>query len=204
VETVAIVLLVLLLFGLAWVGILYLDARNSGWSDLARAYRAAGLFRGSVWSLESYWMVRMNWAGCEESLVQLFPRLPRDVSDERICAGQNNLWVGAGPEGLYLVPHFASRAFHPPVLVPWADVAVYEARVNWLGSITGMHAGLFGKAGPDGGLWSVDFRVFRFRRAPAVLLEVRKDHADRIAEAAGAAFPEVTAVGDAGGALTGG
>ena len=81
---------------------------------------------------------------------------------------------------------------------------MHAIRVHLFGALTGAHAGLFGTPVPDRGLWSDDFRVFRFRRAPAVLLEVRKDHADRIAEAAGAAFPEVTAVGDAGGALTGG
>jgi hypothetical protein len=83
---------------LAWLGIQFCAAAISGWRKLAQVYRANGPFSGRRWRLQS---AELRW---------------------RI--GYNNcLTLGSGAEGLFLSVLLPFRFSHPPLLIPWTDIA---------------------------------------------------------------------------------
>ena len=85
-----------LFFAGLWVGISFLMSRLSGWSSLARRYRAAAPPEGE----------RLTWASGQIGSVSF-----------RSC-----LNLTLAPSGLFLVPMLPFRLFMPPLLVPWTDV----------------------------------------------------------------------------------
>jgi len=96
---IAIAVAAVTVFVAFWCGIVALIAMVSGWSALARQYPAPEGHGGSSWGFESARM-RMNssYSGC--------------------------LSIHATRDGLYLavMPFFRFR--HPPLLIPWREVAI--------------------------------------------------------------------------------
>ena len=85
-------------FVLIWVTILKALAFAGGWSKLAARYPDSGLRPPS----RSLWMqsAKVGWVGYN-----------------------NCLTLGVGPEGLHLAVWPLFRAGHPPLLIPWDEVA---------------------------------------------------------------------------------
>lgn len=87
-----------------FLGIAALLSYLGGWSALAKQFRLMGVFAGVRWKMQSGHM--------------------------RGFAGYNNcLTVGCSPEGLYIamIPLFRFR--HPPLLVPWHEIAVSRRKI---------------------------------------------------------------------------
>ncbi|HPJ71373.1 MAG TPA: hypothetical protein PK636_01670, partial [bacterium] len=80
----------------AWCAALKIISRLSGWSALAETFGFPGMFEGKVYRFQSARMgpVNLNLA----------------------------LNLGADESGLYLVPVFFFRLFHPPLLIPWSEI----------------------------------------------------------------------------------
>jgi hypothetical protein len=198
-ETVATIFVIVLLFAGLWAGAQELIALLSGWTLLARAYRCSGAFRGAVWRTSTFKMIRMKWGGFEAGLGASFPFLPRDVPDEQFGARGGELTVGADPEGLYLAqPFVVFRPGHPPLFIPWGDIAVNRRSVRWIDELKQSFDNRFWpeeKAAPaDGGAAVRNgpvYFVFRFRKAPGVLLQFRESDGQRAAAAAGSSWPGV-------------
>jgi hypothetical protein len=193
----ALAFLVVLLYGGLWVGVLVLAAHASGWAALARAYRRPAPFRGQVWRLPNCRLTRMKWREYEGALVAFFPFLPLDITDDQLGAAAGELTVGGDPEGLYLAePHLLFRPGHPPVFVPWGDVAVTPRRAPWYEELRRQFSGRYWPAeqAPPAGAGAGEFGdrtywVFRFRRAPGVLLQLRESDGRRLAAAAAGSWP---------------
>lgn len=75
----------------------------SGWSTLARQFRAESEFTGSRWTAQTG---RMRWLATYGS-----------------C-----LTIGADASGLYLAVSLLYRFRHPPLFVPWQEITVSETR----------------------------------------------------------------------------
>jgi hypothetical protein len=95
---------VILLFVICtWMVVNLVVGLISGWSELARNYRATQGFVGRSWRFQS---ARFRW-----------------------LTGYNNvLTVGANPQGLYLAVFPLFRIGHPPLFIPWQDVSVRPGR----------------------------------------------------------------------------
>jgi predicted Zn-dependent protease len=76
------------------------------------------------------------------------------------------LTLGANDKGLYMAVLFLFRFGHPPLFIPWPDI-----------SITEKHS------------WMFEGIEMRFRQAPFVPLVLRTQLAERLAAAAGSAWP---------------
>lgn len=75
-----------------------------GWTRLAKRFRLKHSFTGTQWSGQS--------------------------GQTRWIAGYGNcLTVGCSPEGLYLATMPLFRFRHPPLLIPWAEVAIKRQRI---------------------------------------------------------------------------
>jgi hypothetical protein len=176
---------VLLANAALWIGAQTLGALASGWALLARAYRFRGPFRGRTWRVPGCELARMKWEGSDDILTALFPFLPLDMTDELFGAEATEFELGANADGLYLAAgRISFRPGHPPIFVPWADIAVGSAKHSWANYFLGRRGWAEGPpAGPD------DPLVFRFRHAPKVLLQVPGPAAAELAAAAGSAWP---------------
>jgi hypothetical protein len=124
-----------------WILILTIIARASGWATLATVYRLQESFDGQRWHLQT---AQMRWA----------------------TNYGNCLTVGASPRGLYLAVLFLFRPGHPPLLVPWADIAVHMRQRTWFTVVE-----------------------VRFRRVPGIPLRISARLAARLATAAGPWWP---------------
>ncbi len=80
-------------------GISFLIGQISGWSLLARRFRANGPFLGETWSWQSARF--RGW-----------------------CGYNNCLTVGASQEELYLAVMLPFRFFHPSLAIPWREIEV--------------------------------------------------------------------------------
>ena len=104
-------LLAILLFPVVWTGILGLVAHFGGWSRLARQFpaerRPAGkTYRGQSVGLSGF----ASYGGCT-TLID-------------------------SPEGLYVSLPFFFGLFHPPLLIPWAELRQAQPKkVLWQRSI---------------------------------------------------------------------
>jgi hypothetical protein len=98
-----------------WVGTLGLFAWIGGWTTWAARFPASGrVAAGEEWSVPDLHGVSL----------QRGPWLPSTGGGVRLIVGHR---------GFGLVPRFSNRPFHPPVWVPWHDVAsVTEERLMWL------------------------------------------------------------------------
>jgi hypothetical protein len=91
---------------LTFAAIFSIVGQVSGWSALARVYRHRGTFRGPRWRFQDLALRSfMNYSGC--------------------------VTVGIDEEGLYLA--FPPRIGHPPLLLPWNDLALACKEENVLG-----------------------------------------------------------------------
>jgi hypothetical protein len=80
-----------------WILVTYWIALTSGWRLLAKRFRFQGVFTGAKWNMQS---ARM-----------------------RTMARYNNvLTIGADNTGLFIVPMFLFRAWHPPLFIPWVEI----------------------------------------------------------------------------------
>lgn len=85
--------------------ILWLASQICGWAALARRYRAAERFTGRKRHFRSGKVGWGNYNGC--------------------------LTVGASAEGMYLAIVLIFRSGHPPLFIPWTEIAPREVR-HWL------------------------------------------------------------------------
>jgi hypothetical protein len=90
-----------------WFFVLSLIARLGGWSELADRYAFEANFDGPRRGLQSLSLER----------IKLMP-----------MSYNNVVTVGADVRGLYLAMFVLFRPFHPPVLIPWADIAAEERK----------------------------------------------------------------------------
>lgn len=88
---------------LFWCAILFLIAAVSGWRTLAQKFRLSSTFIGPTWGFQSAYMRWMGHYG-------------------------NCLNVGADSVGLKLSIVFPFRPGHPPLFVPWSEIAIGERR----------------------------------------------------------------------------
>jgi hypothetical protein len=161
---------------------------RAGWS---RAYRISGRFAGQVWRLKECRLVQMRWAGFEASLNAYFPYLPRDVPDNVSGSASYELDMGANPEGLYLAVQSGVKVWHPPLFIPWSDIAVSAERIEWINQpMSYRRFDSRGRGAPVSSGW-LDCLVFRFRQAPGVLLQLREEGAGPIVAAAAGSWPEL-------------
>ena len=104
-TTSALVPLIVIGFGaffvLIWTFVLWLAAWVGGWQKLAEQFAATFVYSGEVVKYVSARFGLANYSGM--------------------------LILGAGDQGLYLVPIRIYRPFHPPLLIPWTEI---EARVH--------------------------------------------------------------------------
>jgi hypothetical protein len=202
-QILASIALIILAFAGLWAGMELWSAHAFGWSSLARAYRLRGSFAGQVWRLQDCHLVRMRWAGFERSLNAFFPLLPRDVPDEVFGAEDHELDVGATPEGLYLAVSPAKgvlgrkvrgkvlrvlQVWHPPLFIPWSDIAVSAESIHWINELIGVRLSILRRGRRAANGW-IDCLMFRFRRAPGVLLQLREEQARPLIAAAGSSWP---------------
>jgi hypothetical protein len=124
-----------------WILISTVIARVSGWAALARIYRLQDSFDGRRWHFQT---AQMRWA-----------------TNYGSC-----LTLGVSPRGLYLAVPFLFRPTHPPLLVPWGDIAVDLRQLTWFTAVE-----------------------FRFRRVPGIPLRISPGLASRLAAAAGRWWP---------------
>jgi len=86
-----------------WLVVTHLLSRLGGWHRLAGRYRSQGPFPGKLWRFRSG---RFNWVNYN-----------------------NSLSVGADREGLYLAPLFLIRPGHPPLWIPWEEIALKSKKI---------------------------------------------------------------------------
>lgn len=89
-------------FPVMFICVSWVLSRLSGWRRLADSYRAVGAPPESKRHFVSGRMGAVNFNGA--------------------------LVVGGDERGLYLVPFFLLRAFHPPLCIPWSELRDRESR----------------------------------------------------------------------------
>jgi ankyrin repeat protein len=87
------------------VGLLYADARTTGWAQLAGRYTAPAAFEG-----------------------QTFARQDVDVGTVSLVRIRNLMRAAPLDSGLYLAMPAVVRLGHPPLLVPWSEMRVTNDR----------------------------------------------------------------------------
>ena len=80
-----------------WIVAGYWVALTSGWRLLAKRFRLQQTFLGEKWTMQS---ARMRW----------------------FTQYNNVLTIGADSSGLFIVPLFLFRAWHPPLFVTWSEI----------------------------------------------------------------------------------
>ena len=88
-----------------WCLILRFLSSASGWSRLASRFHLQDSFDGKRHHFQS---ANMNGVNFNSALV-----------------------IGASPNGLYLSPVFLFRLFHPPLLIPWAEIQAEPVKQWW-------------------------------------------------------------------------
>jgi hypothetical protein len=79
--------------------LLLVVSRLSGWNLLAKSFRSDQPLAGKIW----------NWQSARMRYLSHYNRCLR---------------VGANSSGLYLVPMGPFRFFHPPLFIPWHEIAL--------------------------------------------------------------------------------
>src|SRR5262245_33648505 len=90
-----------------WLFVSAIISYIGGWTTLAKRFRLRRSFVGARWSWQSG---QMRWIACY----------------------RNCLTVGCSPEGLYLATMPLFRFRHPPLLIPWEEVAVEPRQILFL------------------------------------------------------------------------
>lgn len=87
----------LVVFAVLWVGIMMLGARFGGWGEFAKIYRGPPSMAGEV----------CTYAGAHF----------------RWFYGYNRcLTISISEQGIHMLPMFAFRMHHPPLMIPWDKV----------------------------------------------------------------------------------
>jgi hypothetical protein len=129
-------------FAATWVSVLYVIAMVSGWNTLSKHFCLKGQFYGEQRPFQS---ARMRYY---------------------VHFG-NSLSVGADESGLYLAVFPIFRIGHPPLLVPWSEVAV----------ISGERGFIFKK------------RELRLGRQESIPLRISASLCETLQKSAGEAWP---------------
>ncbi len=88
---------------IVWMLMLFAESRLCGWSTLSKKYRNDNSI--------------IDWTGWQNGTFS--------ITNYKGC-----LWLAATAEGLYIKtgPLFLFRPFHPPMLIPWADIISVEEK----------------------------------------------------------------------------
>lgn len=133
--------LLILLFVSCWIVTGMLVSRMTGWHRLAERFALQGDFPAERWRFKS--------------------------ATARYGSQYNNcLTIAANPMGLYMAMLPGFRMGHPPLFIPWSEIAIARTKV------------LF---------WNVV--QFRIGRESPVTFGFRENFADQIRLAAGASWP---------------
>ncbi len=125
-----------------WILVGYVIALGGGWRLLAKRFRAQAPFSGKKWGGQS---ARMNWAANYSGV----------------------LTIGADNSGLFMVPFFLFRAGHPPLLIPWVEIAAARKTERFF----------------------FDFVELRLGRSEKIPLRISARLAAKIEMAAGSSWP---------------
>jgi hypothetical protein len=123
----------------------FLFATISGWRTLAGAYRFDGEFDGERWGSKSARIGSVNYNRC--------------------------LTFGSATDGLHIKPSWFFRLAHPPLFIPWSDVAAEQ----------------------DKG-WIFRYLDFRFAQAPEIRVRVSERLGTSLLSAAGRSLREMVKV----------
>jgi hypothetical protein len=93
----------LILFVPLCLAVLLVLSFVGGWLQLSLKYKAIDTFDGQRWWFQTGSLRSVNYSSC--------------------------LIVGASPQGLRLATLFLFRPFHPPLLIPWQDIAMDNCTV---------------------------------------------------------------------------
>jgi hypothetical protein len=93
-----------LYFAAMWLMVMYTIALMGGWRRLAKRFRLQGTYDGQKWMMQS---ARMRWSARYNSA----------------------LTIGANQSGLFIVPFILFRTWHPPLFVPWAEIAATRKKI---------------------------------------------------------------------------
>jgi len=133
--------LLILLFVSCWIVTGMLVSRMTGWHRLAERFALQGDFPAECWRFKS--------------------------ATARYGSQYNNcLTIAANPMGLYMAMLPGFRMGHPPLFIPWSEIAIARTKI------------LF---------WNVV--QFRIGRESPVTFGFRENFADQIRLAAGASWP---------------
>jgi hypothetical protein len=121
-------------------------AKVGGWRVLARSYGCSESFRGKRFYFRSAQFGAVSYGAC--------------------------LTFGSDPDGLYMAVLIPFRIAHPPLLVPWCDVACSKA-----------HS------------WPFAQVALKFAQAPEVSVQISKRLADSLLRESGIAGDAPTGAG---------
>jgi hypothetical protein len=114
-----------------WIVVSFLLAVIGGWSRLAGYYQSQAEFTGKKWHFQSGRLGLTSYRNC--------------------------LIIGSNYDGLFLAVFPLFRVGHPPLLIPWSDIATAE------------HNG-----------WLFTYLDFTFAQAPSIKLRVLRKVGDMI------------------------
>lgn len=86
-----------------WLTVCAAVSYIGGWQTLANRFRMHDIFNGAKWSMQSG---QMRW----------------------LVSYGNCLTVGANPEGLFIRTMFLFSFLHPPLFIPWSEIAIRRRR----------------------------------------------------------------------------
>src|SRR5574341_401922 len=120
--------------------ILFVLSKLGGWSALAERYRTDRPFQGTLWNFQFGFLGSVRYNGA--------------------------LTVGSGSEGLYLAVFPFLRPFHPPLLIPWHEVALGRRKKTIFQELVEFRLG----PEPLASLWLYDSLVQKVASAPGAYL----------------------------------
>jgi len=120
--------------------ILLVLSKLGGWSALAERYRTDRSFQGTLWNYQFGFLGSTRYNGA--------------------------LTVGSGSEGLYLAVIVFLRPFHPPLLIPWHEVALGGRKSILFGELVEFRLG----QEPLASLWLHESLAQKVASAPGAYL----------------------------------
>src|SRR5690349_13217546 len=112
----------------------------AGWSHATTALIFAGVF-ASLYAFTAALMLAIAWGSGWRALARRYPFSGEEPAELTYVARTRVGWIpyegraGADERGLYLRPYPRSlfQWTHPPVLIPWADVATVRTNASYGG-----------------------------------------------------------------------
>jgi len=126
-----------------WLLLNFIVSRLTGWAQMAAHYRNAGDLPEKVWRFQTIttrW--GMGYKGCTN--------------------------VGADSRGVYISFGFLFRFGHPPIFVPWGDIAITEKQIS-----------------------KSRMLELRFRKTEDLPVRIFVEFGARLAQAAGSNWPSI-------------